>query len=28
MIKDMKWYGWGDPKFEYPLDEKPLLWPF
>lgn len=28
MIKDMKWYGWGDPAFTFPLDEKPLLWPF
>ena len=28
MIKDMKWWGWGDPAFTYPMDEKPLLWPF
>jgi alkyldihydroxyacetonephosphate synthase len=28
MIKDMKWWGWGDPKFVFPMDEKPLLWPF
>jgi alkyldihydroxyacetonephosphate synthase len=28
MIKDMKWWGWGDPAFSYPIDEKPLLWPF
>jgi len=28
MIKDMKWWGWGDPAFNFPMDEKPLLWPF
>ena len=28
MIKDMKWWGWGDPAFTFPMDEKPLLWPF
>lgn len=28
MIKDMKWWGWGDPAFVFPMDEKPLLWPF
>jgi len=28
MIKDMKWWGWGDPEFVFPMDEKPLLWPF
>src|ERR1700748_2750566 len=28
MIKAMKWWGWGDPAFSYPMDEKPLLWPF
>ena len=24
----MKWWGWGDPAFTFPMDEKPLLWPF
>jgi alkyldihydroxyacetonephosphate synthase len=28
MINDMKWWGWGDPAFVFPMDEKPLLWPF
>ena len=28
MIKDMKWWGWGDPAVSFPMSEKPLLWPF
>ncbi len=24
----MKWWGWGDPKFSFPIDNKPNLWPF
>jgi len=28
MIKDMKLVRLGRSQVEYPLDEKPLLWPF
>ena len=24
----MKWWGWGDPKFTFPMENKPNLWPF
>ncbi len=24
----MKWCGWGDAKFKFPMDEKPDLWPW
>lgn len=24
----MKWWGWGDAKFEFPMKEKPELWPW
>jgi alkyldihydroxyacetonephosphate synthase len=24
----MKWWGWGSPDFEFPMDEKPHLWPW
>lgn len=24
----MKWWGWGDPNIEFPMAEKPLLWPW
>lgn len=24
----MKWWGWGDEKFEFPMKEKPELWPW
>jgi alkyldihydroxyacetonephosphate synthase len=24
----MKWWGWGDPGFEFPVAERPQLWPW
>ena len=24
----MKWWGWGHSDFEFPMDKKPLMWPF
>jgi alkyldihydroxyacetonephosphate synthase len=24
----MKWWGWGDPKMSFPMDNKPGLWPW
>ena len=27
-MEHMKWWGWGDPAYEFPMHEKPLLWPF
>src|SRR6185312_14038797 len=24
----MKWWGWGDPQFTFPMADKPLLWPW
>lgn len=24
----MKWWGWGSPDFEFPMDQKPSLWPW
>src|SRR5262249_37071962 len=27
-MKNMKWWGWGSEQFEFPLTNKPALWPF
>ena len=24
----MKWWGWGDPNIEFPMADKPTLWPW
>ncbi len=24
----MKWWGWGSPDVEFPMDAKPDLWPW
>jgi len=24
----MKWWGWGDPKIDFEIDDKPFLWPY
>jgi alkyldihydroxyacetonephosphate synthase len=24
----MKWWGWGDPNLQFPMDDKPDLWPW
>ncbi len=24
----MKWWGWGNPNFTFPMENKPSLWPF
>jgi alkyldihydroxyacetonephosphate synthase len=27
-VEQMKWWGWGDQSFQFPMSNKPALWPY